>query len=43
MLLAGLYRASEAHAAGAAWGEELTSRYREAVERFTALYAIGRA
>jgi hypothetical protein len=40
-LLAGLYRAKEA--GGKPWGDELVTRYRDALERFAALYGIGRA
>jgi hypothetical protein len=40
-LLAGLHRAREA--AGEPWGVELETRYRGALERFAALYSVGRA
>jgi hypothetical protein len=40
-LLAGLHRAREAE--DEPWGEELIRRYSEAVERFAALYSVGRA
>jgi hypothetical protein len=41
MLLAGLHRARDVE--GEPWGEELVSRYLEALDRFAGLYGIGRA